>query len=444
MGKLGVVSLGCSKNLVDTEIMLGQLIGNGWELTRDLREAELMLVNTCGFIGSAKEESIQEILKAVQYKEPGRGNCSKVVVTGCLVQRYAAELRKEIPEVDLWIGLGEIAELAKLVAGDAASVHRPDLAKQPFLNDGNLERFRVTVPHLAYVKIAEGCNHCCAYCAIPLIKGKFRSRTPESIVREVAELVRSGVQEINLIAQDITMYGRDLQPRTDLTELLRQIIAQANPPWIRLLYAYPSGITPELLRLMAEQPSICRYLDLPIQHINPRVLKLMNRHDSPELIKEKLAQIRAGLPGVVLRTTLIVGFPTETVAEFEELHQFVAEAGFQHLGVFTYSREEGTAAFALKPQISEKTKEKRRQIIMETQQAVTGWFLAGLVGTEQLILVDHVLGNGRGIGRTAALAPEVDGVVELAGLAGAPGRFVRGVITGYEGYNLKAKYLAEG
>jgi ribosomal protein S12 methylthiotransferase len=441
MAKLGVVSLGCSKNLVDTEVMLGQLIGAGWELTHDLREAQLILINTCGFIGPAKEESIRHILEAVQYKGADRGVCSKVVVTGCLVQRYAAELRQEIPEVDLWISLGEIGELAQLVENGPG--HEPDLDREPFLNDRNLRRFQATVPHLAYVKIAEGCNHRCSYCAIPLIKGKFRSRSPEAVLEEVKSLVQAGVREINLIAQDITMYGVDLHPRTNLTELLKKLIDQAGPAWIRLLYAYPSGITPELLQLMAEQPSVCNYLDLPIQHINGRILKLMNRHDSPELIKERLAEIRTALPGVVLRTSLIVGLPTETAAEFEELRQFVAEGFFQQLGVFAYSREEGTAAYSLKPQISAKEKERRRQLIMEEQREVTARFLEKQVGTRQIILVDQAQ-DGRGIGRTAGFAPEVDGVVSIAGMPGSAGRFILGEITGYEGYNLNAKYLTEG
>ncbi len=443
MSKIGVISLGCSKNLVDTEIMLGQLIGAGWELTDDLTRSDLILINTCGFIGPAKEESIQNICEAIQYKQPGKGVCTKLVVTGCLVQRYAKDLAKELPEVDLWIGLGEIGELMDWVGAESDLRHAPDVNKQPFLNDQNLNRFQVTVPHLAYVKIAEGCNHCCSYCAIPLIKGRFRSRSREAVVQEVAALVQKGVREINLIAQDITMYGKDLELRTDLVQLLKSIIEVAGPTWIRLLYAYPSGISDELLQLMKEQPSICKYLDLPIQHIEPRILKLMNRHDTPELIRERLGRIREAIPEIVLRTTLIVGFPTETTADFGVLRDFVAEGLFQHLGVFAYSREEDTAAYNLKPQLSQEVKESRRRTLMEIQQQVAGRFLATQVGQEPLMLVDKAQGDVA-IGRTQGLAPEVDGIVRVTGYAGPTGRLIRVRITGHEQYNMFAKYLNEG
>jgi ribosomal protein S12 methylthiotransferase len=440
--KIGVISLGCAKNLVDTEIMLGRLIERGWELVHDLSRADLILINTCGFIGPAKEESINSILEAVRYKQPGIGVCAKVVVAGCLVQRYPTELAAEIPEVDLWIGLGEIAELPELLEG-APAARQPDLTKAPFLNDSNVRRYRVTVPHLAYVKIAEGCNHRCSYCTIPLIKGNFRSRRPESIIGEIKQLVESGTREINLIAQDITMYGKDLSSGLNLAGLLRRIITEANPPWVRLLYAYPSRVDAELLDLLKTVPNLCQYLDLPIQHIHPRLLKLMNRHDPPELIRERLARIREAVPGIALRTTMIVGFPTETEAEFEALQNFVAEGHFQHLGVFTYSREEGTAAYRLKPRVPERVMESRRERLMNTQRQISNRLLKESVGREQVALIDRLTGGGKAIGRTEAFAPEVDGWVEIDGCAAREGQFVRVAVTGSDDYRLFAKYLSE-
>jgi ribosomal protein S12 methylthiotransferase len=436
LSKLGIVSLGCAKNLVDSEIMLGQLLQSGWELTSDYSVAELILVNTCGFIESAKTESIQQILEMAEYKKPGVGKCRHLVVAGCLVQRYAAELAQDLPEVDYWVGLGEIGEInAKINQGQPKAL---PVIKAPFLNESDLPRFQATLKHTAYVKIAEGCNHCCAYCAIPVIKGGFHSRSRSSIVREVKQLVASGVREINLIAQDLTMYGRDLTPSINLKALLETIIAEARPEWIRLLYAYPSGIDRALLELIAREPSICKYIDLPLQHINARILKLMNRPDGPQQLWEKLELIRNMIPKLVLRTTLIVGFPSETEAEFKELLQFVQTARFEHLGVFNYSREEQTAAYQMQPQIKEAVKERRKNTILEAQQAISAQYLAGMVGGNELVLVDQVLENGRSVGRSQGFAPDVDGVVYLEGYRGAAGQIVRCRIIGSDAYNLSA------
>jgi ribosomal protein S12 methylthiotransferase len=436
LSKLGIVSLGCAKNLVDSEIMLGQLLQSGWELTSDYSVAELILVNTCGFIESAKTESIQQILEMAEYKKPGVGKCRHLVVAGCLVQRYAAELAQDLPEVDYWVGLGEIGEInAKINQGQPKAL---PVIKAPFLNESDLPRFQATLKHTAYVKIAEGCNHCCAYCAIPVIKGGFHSRSRSSIVREVKQLVASGVREINLIAQDLTMYGRDLTPSINLKALLETIIAEAKPEWIRLLYAYPSGIDRALLELIAREPSICKYIDLPLQHINARILKLMNRPDGPQQLWEKLELIRNMIPKLVLRTTLIVGFPSETEAEFKELLQFVQTARFEHLGVFNYSREEQTAAYQMQPQIKEAVKERRKNTILEAQQAISAQYLAGMVGGNELVLVDQVLENGRSVGRSQGFAPDVDGVVYLEGYRGAAGQIVRCRIIGSDAYNLSA------
>ncbi|HEY8464143.1 MAG TPA: 30S ribosomal protein S12 methylthiotransferase RimO [Bacillota bacterium] len=441
MKKFAVVSLGCAKNLVDSEIMLGQLVAAGWELTQDFAEAELILVNTCGFIESAKRESIEHILTMARYKQPGVGKCRKLVIAGCLVQRYAKELVRDLPEVDYWVGLGEIGAVATKIEQESAD--RTPALTAPFLNEINLPRYQVTLPHTAYVKIAEGCNHRCSYCAIPLIKGSFRSRNPESIVWETIQLVQAGVKEVNLIAQDITMYGHDLKPASNLTELLRRIIAEAKPKWIRLLYAYPFAVDTKLLELIAGEPSICKYLDLPIQHINPRILKLMNRPDSPELLRSKLRLIREIVPEIVLRTTFIVGFPTETEAEFGELVDFIKEFHFEHIGVFCYSREEQTDAYQLRPQIKKAVKARRRRILLQAQQPIVQQFLGSQVNRELSVLVDRVSPEGLAVGRSQAFAPDVDGVIYLEGYQGQPGKLVRCRVTGQDGYNLRAEVLTD-
>lgn len=435
MRKLAVVSLGCAKNLVDTEIILGQLLGAACELTHDFSAAEIILVNTCGFIEDAKKESIQQILEMARFKNPAVGSCQRLIVAGCLVHRYARELESQMPEVDVWLGLADLGNASRVLEGTEKGI---GLAGEPFLNNENLPRFQVTLKHTAYVKIAEGCSHRCAYCAIPLIKGKFRSRHPDAVIQEIATLVANGTREINLIAQDITMYGYDLAPRLTLPQLITEILRQAKPQWLRLLYAYPSGITQPLLELMAQEESICKYLDLPIQHIHPRILKRMNRPDSPALIKQRLDLIRTVIPEAALRTTLLVGFPGETVAEFEELCRFVTAERFRHLGVFSYSKEEGTAAFQMKPQIAKAVREQRRSKLMRIQQKISRELQAAQIGKDMPVLVDRNLEAAKAIGRSQFQAPDVDGVIYLAG-AQEPGSFVRAKITGSDDYNLSAE-----
>ncbi|HOJ76511.1 MAG TPA: 30S ribosomal protein S12 methylthiotransferase RimO [Bacillota bacterium] len=437
MPKLAVVSLGCSKNLVDTEIMLGQMVSEGWEITQDFKSAEVILLNTCGFIETAKQESINSILEMAQYKQPDFGNCQKLIVAGCLVQRYISELSQEIPEVDYWIGLGEIDAIASIIK--EIPTKKTISQQTPYLNDRNLPRYQVTLSHTAFVKIAEGCSHRCAYCAIPIIKGPFRSRKPEAIVNEIQGLLQTGVKEINLIGQDISMYGADLEQKINLSVLLQRIVAEAKPEWIRLLYAYPSGITTELLELIAAEDSICKYLDLPFQHINSRILKLMNRKDAPELLREKLKQIKSTIPEITLRTTFIVGFPTETDQEFDELLEFICEGHFNHAGVFTYSREEQTAAYKLKPQITKAVMEARQRKLLEAQQKISARYLKKLVGTEQMVLVDKVFEDGRAIGRSAMFAPEIDGVINIENYNDEPGKFIKCKIINSDDYNLTAK-----
>ncbi len=441
MSTLAVVSLGCAKNLVDTEIMLGQLTGAGWQVVDDFSRAELILINTCGFIETAKSESIEQILELAEYKRPGRGVCKQFIVAGCLVQRYLTELKSEIPEVDLWLGLADIGKIVEHLKHASSQSTNLNQTEAPFLNNQNLPRFQATLPHTSFVKIAEGCNHKCSYCAIPIIKGEFHSRFLNSIVKETREMVEKGVQEINLIAQDITRYGFDLEPRASLQSLLEQMIVSSKPAWIRLLYAYPLGINESLLELMAKESSICKYLDLPIQHINSRILKKMGRPETPELIKEKIALIRKLVPGITLRTTFIVGFPSETEKEFEELLEFVKEGNFEHIGVFSYSREEGTAAYSMEPQIEEAVKEERKGRLLELQQKISKHLLAKQMNHRQTILIDKVLDNGLAVGRTQGLAPDVDGVVYVQNYQGPAGRFIQGVMIGNDEYNLIAQEI---
>jgi ribosomal protein S12 methylthiotransferase len=441
--------------------MLGQIIQGGWSLTHNFAEADLILINTCGFIGDAKTESLDTIMEMAGYKKSGQGVCSKLVVTGCLVQRYAQDLAREIPEVDCWIGLDGVGSvLEQIEKAEAQKSHlldgyskttldrgliRPNFFGEPFLNNENLPRYQVTLPHTAYVKIAEGCDHWCSYCAIPLIKGKFRSRNTEAIVTEISTLVRAGVKEINLIAQDITRYGRDLYPQVDLKHLLREIIFRAKPDWLRLLYAYPTGIDAGLLEFIRSQPSICKYLDLPLQHINPRILKLMNRNESPEEMREALNLIRTLIPGITLRTTFITGFPTETEPEFEEVLALVAEGFFQHVGVFTYSAEEGTRSFDFGDDIPEEVKQERKRRIIEAQRQISARKLAELRGQKAVVLIDKTIAEGQSIGRTERFAPEIDGVVYLGATEGQqsaqarPGQFITGIITSSDDYNLWVK-----
>ena len=436
MSKVAVVSLGCAKNLVDTEIMLGQFMDGGFELTQNFAEADVILVNTCGFIQTAKEESINHILEMAGYKNPQQGRCVKLVVAGCLVQRYAVELAREIPEVDAWISLADIGSVIDWM--DKPGRTTSNQSEGPFLNNQNLRRYRVTLPHTTYVKIAEGCDHRCSYCAIPLIKGGYRSRNPESIVKEIIALVQSGVREINLIAQDITMYGRDLPGNPDLKELLSRIIREANPSWIRLLYAYPTGIDDKLLEFIASQATICKYLDLPLQHVNSRILRMMNRPHTTDRIVHLLDKIKSAIPDIVLRSTFITGFPSESESEFKELLDFINQGYFQHVGVFTYSVEEGTQASQYKPKIKESVKQARRNQLLQSQRSISARFLAGLVGEQFDILIDKVLPDGSMVGRTTFLAPEVDGVVYCNNFSGSPGDIKPAKMIRSDDYNLWA------
>ena len=409
MTKVGFVSLGCSKNLVDTEVMLRTLYDAGFELTPDEAEAEIIVINTCGFIESAKRESIDNILDVSRLKQDGK--CKYIIATGCLVERYREDVMRELPEVDALIGVGSLSHIAEAclaVLRGEKYISFDDKEKSALGG----ERILTTEEHTAYLKIAEGCDNRCTYCAIPLIRGKLRSRTVEDIVKEAKDLEALGVKELNLIAQDTSRYGLDLYGKLSLAELVRAITKETNIPWIRLLYCYPDKITDELIEELRTNDRLLKYMDIPIQHISDTVLKRMNRHgDKAEIIKT-VEKLRERVPGIVLRTTAMVGFPGETEDDFAELCEFIKEARFEHFGAFTYSPEEGTAAAEYEQTVDEQTKQDRYDILMQTQLTVNEEIIEELVGKTVTVLCDgfDTIADIY-YGRTYRDAPDVDGRV---------------------------------
>jgi len=433
-----IISLGCPKNLVDTEVMAALLAGGGYRWVKSPAAAAIIIVNTCAFILPAKEEAIETILLAARYKRTAA--CRLLVVTGCLPQRYGHELAQALPEVDLFLGTAETphiaGHLARLESGAAAAAIVPD--KPAFLMTAAHPRFLMTPPHTAYLKIAEGCNNRCSYCIIPAIRGPARSRPPGDILAEARKLAGQGVQELIIIAQDTTAYGRDLRGRPTLPRLLRELAALPGPAWVRLLYSHPDKITPELVRGLAREEKLCAYLDMPVQHIDDEILRAMNRRGDSRGIREAIRMIREEGPDIALRTSLIVGFPGETKKKFGRLLDFVREARFDHLGVFTYSREEGTAAAALPSRIPAAEKEERRGLIMEIQAAISGELLRQRVGTIETVLIEGQSARPGYpcVGRTRGQAPEIDGVTFVRGKKLHPGQLVSVRITAADEYDL--------
>ncbi len=428
MTKVGFISLGCSKNLVDTEVMLKKLYDAGFEITPDETEAEIVVVNTCGFIESAKQESIDNILDIAWLKEHGK--CKHIIATGCLVERYREEVMKELPEVDALVGVGSLADIADA----CAAVMRGE--KYTSFKDKNTsplggERILTTADHTAYLKIGEGCDNRCTYCAIPLIRGGFRSRTIEDIVKEAKDLEALGVKELNLIAQDTTRYGLDIYGKYSLAELVRAICRSTEIPWIRLLYCYPDKITDELIEELKNNPRLVKYMDIPIQHISDSVLERMNRHGGTALIKETVKKLRERVPGIVLRTTAMVGFPGETEEDFAELCEFVKEARFDRFGAFTFSPEEGTAAAEMQDQIDEQVKQDRYDTLMQTQLTVSEELSGEKIGQTLAVLCDGYDTVAEiHYGRSYADAPDVDGRVYFKSPKRiAPGTFCEVKIT---------------
>jgi len=409
--KVSIVSLGCARNLVDSEVMAGVLKQNDYMLVDEPANADIVLVNTCGFIDAAKAESIDTILEISRLKEEGR--LKKLVVAGCLSQRYPDQLASELSEVDLFIGTGEVPHIAKILRQHELDSSRRQYVGVPhYLYDHATPRARATPSCWAYLKVSEGCDHKCAFCIIPQLRGPHRSRSIDSITKEAGFLTAQGVKEINLIAQDLTAYGRDRQDGANLADLLARMVSIPDIGWIRLLYAYPNFFDERLFRVIRENKQICKYIDIPFQHINRGILQRMRRGKSGSEVWETVKRLRDGIPGLTLRTSLIVGFPGETKAEFNELLDFVEQAEFDRLGVFKYSDQEGTAAAALGQKISEEELESRWQEIMDLQATISRRKNEALIGTTQQVMIEGVnFDTQQFYGRTQAHAPEVDGLV---------------------------------
>lgn len=406
--KLGLVSLGCDKNRVDSEIMLGML-KNTYEITEEPKEADIIIVNTCGFIESSKQESIDTILEMAEYKK--EYNCKLLMATGCLTQRYGEELLKLMPELDIILGVNNYGFLDQYVEKFIKTRER--IMAVDYMDSGINEGERIVTTgfgQTAYLRISEGCSNHCTYCIIPKIRGTYRSRPMEKILEEAENLAKGGVQEVIVVAQDTTRYGTDLYGEKALPELLRKLKAIDGIKWIRVLYLYPEEFTDELIEELKTNDKVVKYLDLPIQHISDGVLKRMARRTKKEDIIELLRKLRREIPEIVLRTSLIVGFPGETEEEFKELYDFIDDIEFDKLGVFTYSKEEGTAAALMKGQIRKDVKERRRNLIMERQQAVSKRILQRKVGKTYEVLVEG-MGEEGYYGRSSEMAPEVDGLI---------------------------------
>lgn len=410
--KVGIVSLGCDKNLVDSEYILGFLKESGYEITNNKLEADIIIINTCGFIYDAKQESINSILEMVQYKDYGK--CKYVIAAGCLAQRYGDELLREIPELDAVVGTGDFDKISKVI--DDIKNGRVCLTKNQSFIDYDVNSRVNASSFTTFLKIAEGCNNRCSYCAIPGIRGKYNSRPMESIIDEAKLLVAKGAKEINIIAQDTTSYGIDIYKKPSLAELLLQLASLEGNFIIRILYAYPSNIDDNLLDVINSNEKIAKYLDIPLQHINNRILRLMNRPTTSKFIKNQIKKIRYKVPNITLRTSLITGFPTETDEEFQELLNFIREYKFDRLGVFKYSREEGTPAADFKPQISEQIKNQRYNKIMETQYWISKKVNRRHKGKRIRVLIeDFDKSKNFYIGRSEMDAPSVDGIVMVKG-----------------------------
>ena len=440
--KIGFVSLGCSKNLVDTERMLYLLAEARYEITPEAEEAEIIVLNTCGFIESAKSESIENIIDLASLKELGQ--LRALICTGCLAERYREEIMKEMPEVDALLGVGSLEKIVEAVEAVArGEKYTAFLDKEASPLGG--DRVLTTPEYTAYLKVAEGCDNRCTYCAIPLIRGKMRSRPIEEIVEEAKDLERLGVKELNLIAQDTTRYGLDLYGEYRLAALVRAITEQTSIPWIRLLYCYPDKITDDLIAELRDNARLVKYMDIPVQHISDGVLKRMNRHGNGDTIREAIARLRASVPGITLRTTVMVGFPGETEQDFEELCAFVKETRFDRFGGFTFSPEEETEAALLPDQIEEEIKTERLDALMEIQLDISAELQANKVGSEILVLAEgYDIPAGIHYGRSAADAPDVDGKIYFSAPKRiAPGTFLRVKITEALDYDLVGEAILD-
>ena len=436
--KVGMVSLGCSKNQVDGEIMLSLIQRDGYELCADPALCDVVIINTCGFIEDAKRESIENILEFCERKRAGQVRA--VVVTGCLAERYQQEIVSEIPEADVILGIGRNTDI---VAAIDHALHGERVVEFSDKNDlvMDAERVLTNPPYYAYIKLADGCDNRCTYCAIPNIRGRFRSRKMENILEEVRRFAAQGVTEMNLVAQDTTRYGEDIYDRLMLPELIREVCKVDGVHWVRILYCYPQRITEELLDVMASEPKVVKYMDVPVQHASGRILKKMNRRDDYTYLKNLMQHIREKVPGVVLRTTFITGFPGETEEDFAELTRLVKEVRFERLGCFTYSREDDTPAYDMPDQIDEETKRRRADIVMTEQLAIAEEFARSLIGRELEVVVDG-LDEESGIyyGRSYMDAPDIDTRVYFdSPYEHEVGEYVTVTVTDSRGYDLMAE-----
>lgn len=437
--KIGLVSLGCEKNRVDAEMMLYSLKEAGYEIDQNAENADVVIINTCGFIRAAKEESIDEIFNFVRLKEQGK--IKAIVVTGCLSERYKHDVMKEIPQIDAVVGIGALDEIVNVIE-KVLQKEKSEIFKAKENLNLNGKRLLTTPRHYAYLKIADGCSNCCTYCAIPLIRGKYRSRKMEDIIAQAKEFVQGGARELILIAQDTTRYGQDIYDKLMLPELLRELCKIEDVKWIRLLYCYPERVTDELIETIASEEKILNYIDLPLQHVSKNILKMMNRTGNAKTLRELINKLRTRIPDIVLRTTFIVGFPSETEENFEELCNFANEVQFDRMGCFTYSPEENTKAALFENQISEEIKLKRQEILMEQQNLILERKCNSLPGKNVLALIDGFdETKGCLFGRSYMDLPDVDIRIMLEHEADKNliGTFKKVQITSYDGYDLYGK-----
>lgn len=431
--KVSFVSLGCPKNLVDSEVMLGILASHDYLITPEDREADVIVINTCGFIEDAKRESIDKIIELAGLKETGK--CRLLVVAGCLPQRYQEELTRELPEVDLWIGTGEHHKIVEYLEKEEKGSY---LTQSEYIYDDLTPRLVSTPKHTAYIKIAEGCSHRCTFCAIPGIRGRFRSRPIDSILRETENLVSKGMKEAILIAQDTTSYGIDLKAGHGLPSLLREMAKIKGLEWIRLLYTYPQFVTDELIDVIKKEEKVVKYLDVPIQHVSDRMLRDMGRGITGDKLRSRLYKLREAVPELVIRTSVIVGFPGETETDFRELLNFVEEFEFDRLGAFTYSREEGTPASLIKTHIPEKIKKERYRRVMALQKIISKKRNKRHIGKVEKVMVDGISEESEFLlaGRTSGQAPDIDGMTYITSGTASPGEIVNVRITDAWDYDL--------
>lgn len=436
--KVGMVSLGCSKNQVDGEIMLSLIQRDGYELCGDAEQCDVVIINTCAFIEDAKRESIENVLEFCELKR--QGVIKAVVVTGCLAERYQQELVTEIPEADVILGIGRNTDIVNAIDQALQGERVVEFApKDELVMDA--ERVLTNAPYYAYIKLADGCDNRCTYCAIPNIRGRFRSRKMENILEEVRRFAAQGVTEMNLVAQDTTRYGEDIYGKLMLPELIREVCKVDGVHWVRILYCYPQRVTDELLEVMASEPKVVKYMDVPVQHASGRILKAMNRRDDYDYLRNLMQKIREKIPGVVLRTTFITGFPGETEEDFAEMTRLVKEVKFERVGCFTYSPEDGTPAYSMPEQIDEETKRRRADIVMSEQLAIAEEFARSWIGRELEVVVEG-LNEETGIyyGRSYMDAPDIDTRVYFdSPYEHETGEYVMVTVTGSQGYDLVAE-----